>query len=283
MNRSPTPYLLATPAGVLLVGLLIGPLVLLLRVSLYEPSGGRGFFVPHTWTLTNYATVTDAYGLRLLGFTVAFAVTVATLSVALGYPLALFVRAMRSPWQQLALAGVLLPKLASLFVLLFGLQQLLGEAGPLQQFLLATGVIATPLRLVRSWWGAVVAEVVLILPYVVLVLGVQLGRIEPTWEAAARGLGASSLQVFARLTLPLSLPGLALAGQLALMWGMGALLGPLLLGGPEQTTLSVEIHRQAFEYGRWPRAAALAVLLAGSVGLVVFTFRSLFGLLLGKH
>jgi ABC-type spermidine/putrescine transport system permease subunit I len=48
---------------------------------------------------------------------------------------------------------------------------------------------------------------------------------------------------------------------------MGAFLGPLLLGGPEQTTLSVEIHRQAFEYGRWPRAAALAVLLVAAVGV----------------
>ena len=31
-------------------------------------------------------------------------------------------------------------------------------------------------------------------------------------------------------------------------------------------TLSVDVHRQAFDYGRWPRAAAEAVLLLATVG-----------------
>jgi ABC-type spermidine/putrescine transport system permease subunit I len=48
---------------------------------------------------------------------------------------------------------------------------------------------------------------------------------------------------------------------------LGSFLGPLLLGGPPETTLAVEIHRQAFEYGRWPRAAAGAALLAAAVGV----------------
>jgi ABC-type spermidine/putrescine transport system permease subunit I len=72
--------------------------------------------------------------------------------------------------------------------------------------------------------------------------------------------------VFWRVTLPLSAPGLVLAGQLALVWGVGAFLGPLLLGGPPEATLSVEVHRQAFEYGRWPHAAAQAVLLVAAEG-----------------
>src|SRR5688572_21511835 len=54
LMTSRTPYLLATPAVALLVGLLAAPLVLLVRVSLYEPAGGRGFFVPGTWTLDNF-------------------------------------------------------------------------------------------------------------------------------------------------------------------------------------------------------------------------------------
>ena len=84
--------------------------------------------------------------------------------------------------------------------------------------------------------------------------------------AAARGLGASAWQTFRRVTLPLSVPGLVLAGELALVWGLGAFLGPLFLGGPAEITLSVEVHRQAFEYGRWPRAAALGVVLIGTTG-----------------
>jgi ABC-type spermidine/putrescine transport system permease subunit I len=65
---------------------------------------------------------------------------------------------------------------------------------------------------------------------------------------------------------------LVLAGELGLVWGLGAFLGPLLLGGPSETTLSVEVHRQAFEYGHWPRAAAGAVLLIAAVGLCLAAY-----------
>jgi ABC-type spermidine/putrescine transport system permease subunit I len=256
---------LSAPAAALLLGLLACPLVLLARVSLYEPAHGRGFFAPGTWTLANYAAVTDAHGLRLLWFTVIFGVAVAGLTVSVAYPLALFVRSLSSPWRRAALAGVLLPKLASVLVILFGLQQLLGDAGPVNRALLAAGVVGEPVRMARGPFGAIVAEVLLLLPYAVLVLFVQVRAIDPTWEAAARGLGASWWQVLRRVTLPLSVPGLLLAGQLGLLWGMGAFLGPLLLGGPEETTLSVEVHRQAFEYGRWPRAAAEAAVLVAAV------------------
>jgi ABC-type spermidine/putrescine transport system permease subunit I len=267
-----TPYLLSAPATSLLVGLLAFPLVLLARVSFYEPAGSRGFFTPGTWTLANHAAVHDGYGLRILAYTALFGAEVTGLTLLVAYPLALFVRSLSARWQVVALAGVLLPKLASVLVLLFGLQQLLGDNGPLNRLLLAVGVTEEPVRLVRNSFGALAGEVFLTVPYAVLILFAQLLRIDPTLEAAARGLGASRWQVFRLVTLPLSIPGLVLAGQLGLMWGMGAFLGPLLLGGPEQITLSVEVHRQAFEYGRWPRAAALAVQLVVSVGICLACF-----------
>ncbi len=242
MSRG-TPYLLTAPAAALLGGFVIVPLVLLLRVSLYEPAGGRGFYSPGTVTFDNFAALFDANGLALIRFTILFAVTVAAVTLLIGYPLALFVRSLTPRCQSIALALVLLPKTAGLLATLFGLQRLLPR-GPV---------------------AAAVAEVYLILPYVVLVLVVQLRSIDPTLTAAARGLGAGPWQAFRRVTLPLSRPGIVLAFELGLAWGLGAFLGPLFLGGPDEMTLSVEVHRQAFEYGRWPRAAAEAV------GLLVLT------------
>jgi ABC-type spermidine/putrescine transport system permease subunit I len=267
MSRRVVPYLLSAPATALLLGLLACPLLLLARVSLYEPPRGRGFFTPGTWTAANYAAVADAYGLRLLLYTTLFGVTVAALAVLTAYPFALFLRSLSRPWRRIGLAAALLPKLASVLVILFGLQQILGDGGPLNRALVGSGFIAGPVHVVRGPAGAAVGEAFLIFPYAVLVLYVQVMSIDPSLEAAARGLGASAWQTFLRVTLPLSRPGLVLAGQLGLVWGMGAFLGPLLLGGPDEATLSVEVHRQAFEYGRWPRAAAAAVLLTAAVGV----------------
>ena len=143
---------------------------------------------------------------------------------------------------------ILIPKTSGLLATLFGLQRWLPR-----------GVIA-----------AVISEVYLIIPYAVLVLYAQLRSIDSRLFDAASGLGANGWQVFRTVTLPLSRSGLLVAFQLSFIWGLSAFLGPLFLGGPEETTLSVELHRQAFEYGRWPRAAAEAVALLMILGIAIF-------------
>jgi ABC-type spermidine/putrescine transport system permease subunit I len=86
--------------------------------------------------------------------------------------------------------------------------------------------------------------------------------IDPALAAAARGLGAGPWLVLARVVWPLSLPAVALCLQLGWVWGLGAFLGPLFLGGPGEATLAVEMHRELFDLGRWPRAAADGVALS---------------------
>jgi ABC-type spermidine/putrescine transport system permease subunit I len=113
----------------------------------------------------------------------------------------------------------------------------------------------------------------------VLILVAALARIDPELTAAARGLGATPWRAFWRVTFPLSLPGVALASQLCVVWAVGAFLGPLLLGGPEQLTLAVEVNRQVFEYNNWPRGAVSAVVLlltaAGCLALLAWPARRL--------
>jgi ABC-type spermidine/putrescine transport system permease subunit I len=253
--------LLAAPA-VLLLGLLAWPLLLLLRVSLFAEAGASGFYTPGTWTLASYRSLlADRYTYEVLFFTVRLGVGVTLVVLLASYPLALFIHGLGPRWKAAALAAVVLPKLASVLVVLYGLQLLLSSAGPVNGLLLALGVVHEPVMLYRNLAGVVIGEAYLIVPYAVLVLVAALGRVEPEWLLAARGLGASPWQAFCRVTWPLSRPGLFLAAQLSLIWALGALLGPVLLGGPQQTTLAVEVQKQAFERNNWPRGAATAVLL----------------------
>jgi ABC-type spermidine/putrescine transport system permease subunit I len=101
------------------------------------------------------------------------------------------------------------------------------------------------------------------------VLVPALDRIDPILPAAARGLGAGPWAAFRRVTLPLSMPGLAVAGQLCLIWSLGAFVGPILLGGPDQATLAVLVQRQGVEYADWPRGAATAVLSLITIAVCV--------------
>jgi ABC-type spermidine/putrescine transport system permease subunit I len=258
--------LLAAPAVGLVLGLLVAPLVLLVRVSLYEEAGGRGFFRPGTWTLESYRfLLADGYTHEVLVFTVLLGLGVTAVVLLVSYPLALFIHGLSPAWKTAALAAVVLPKLASVLVVLCGLQMLLSSAGPINRLLMALGVVHEPVMLYRNLTGVVIGEAWLLVPYAVLVLVSSLERIDPSLALAARGLGAGPLRVFLRVTWPLSRPGLLLAGQLSLIWALGALLGPVLMGGPGQTTLAVEVHRQALERSNWPRGAATAVLMAATL------------------
>ncbi|OWK46730.1 ABC transporter permease [Fimbriiglobus ruber] len=271
--RPIVPWLLAAPAVVLLLGFFLGPVLLLFRVSVYESGSGTGFYRPGTWSLQAYAgLIEDGYGRGVLAFTVFLGVAVATLSVLVGYPLALFIHTLRPLAKRLALAAVILPKLANVFVVLYGVSLLLGNSGPLNQGLLWLGLTREPILLSHSLAGVLIAETYLIMPYAVLILVPAFDRIDPILLAAARGLGAGSWTTFRRVTLPLSLPGVAVAGQLCLIWALGAFVGPLLLGGPEQTTLAVLVPRYGLEYGDWPTAAVTSVLSLLTIAVCVTAF-----------
>lgn len=215
------------------------PLLLLLRLSLCAPPQGRGFYQPGTWTLANFAALLDPLVRETSLFTVAFGVGVAAISILVGYLLALFLCSLSPRGQRIGLSLVLLPKTAGLLATLFGIQYWLD----------------------RGLVPALIGESYFVFPYSVLILFTSLRRIEPEWISAARGLGATPWQTFRKITLPLSVPGLVLAFQLSLLWGLGSFLGPLFLGEPRHSTLSVDFHRRAFEYGQWPLAAAEATLL----------------------
>ncbi|MDB5312729.1 MAG: potB [Gemmataceae bacterium] len=266
------PWLLAAPAVVLLAGFFLGPLLLLLRVSLYEGSGS-GFYRPGTWSADAYAElVGERFGRGIIAFTVALGTGVAALSVLIGYPLALFIHTLPRRAKWLALAAVVLPKLANVFVVLYGVNLLLGNSGPVNRSLLWLGLATEPLPLTHSLTGVLIAETYLILPYAVLVLVPAFDRIDPALIAAARGLGAGPWAAFRRVTLPLSLPAVAVAGQLCLIWALGAFVGPILLGGPDQTTLAVLVQRHGLEYADWPRGAATAVLSLLTIAVCVAVY-----------
>ena len=275
-----TALVLSAPALLLLLVFFAGPFLFLLRLSFYAPAAGRGFYQPGTWTTANYGDLlADPYFRQVILFTLLLGLGVTALVLLLALPLSLFIHALPPRQKTLALAAVVLPKLASMLVVVYGLQAMLSSSGIVNRLLEAIGFIRGPLRLSRNLFGAVLGETYLLLPYAVLVLLVSLGRIDPALSSAARGLGASPWQAFRRVTLPLLAPGMAVAVQLTLAWALGAFIGPLLLGSPNEITLAVEAQRQTIENNHWPRGAATAAVLLLVVALLLtvsgFTARPL--------
>ena len=168
---------------------------------------------------------------------------------------------------------VLSPLFVSVVVRAYGWLLILGNRGLLNGLLTTLGLQSTPTRFL-STEGAVVAGLAeALLPFMVLSLSAVLERQPPDLEAAARGLGASALGAFWRVTLPLSLPG-ALAGSLLVfMVAMGSYATPALLGGSTVRLMVTEIYTQVTAVFNWPLGAALSVTLL-LVSLLIVTLAS---------
>jgi putrescine transport system permease protein len=99
------------------------------------------------------------------------------------------------------------------------------------------------------------------LPFMVLPLYTRLTRLDPTLLEAAADLGAPPWSAFLRITLPLSLPGVAAGAALVFIPAVGEYVIPELLGGPQAQMIGRVLWSEFFANRDWPTAASLAVVL----------------------
>lgn len=259
--RRAVPYLLSVPAVLFTLLLTVVPVWTMVRMSLYARTSLR-VFDPGTLTLEHYATfLGSGYLLGVAGRTVAYAVTVTGVSLALGYPVAYYLARARSRWRAVVLAVVVMPYMVSLVVSAYGWLLLLGLRGPVNWLLLQLGVVAEPVRMASTPLGGLIAMTVNFIPYQVLPLMAALAAVDRQLEEASASLGATPLQTFRRVVLPLSLPGMLAGCALVLILALTAFVAPRMVGGPRMTMLGVEIYDDMVTHLHWPRAAAIGVLL----------------------
>jgi len=277
-RRHPRALLLG-PVALFLGAFFLGPLLAMLRVSLASNPGGTGygdgvpFYVPGTWTLSNYARfVADPYFRSVTVLTLELGLLTAAVTTVVSYCLAWQIHRARPIVKTALLLVVVLPKFTNVLVLMYGFLLVFGASGLVNRALLAVGVIGAPLPMVYNLFAVVLAEVVLVLPYCVLVLVAALHAVDSDLEEAARSLGASEAQVFWHVVLPLSLPGVWVSLLLSFIWGLGAFVAPYLLGTPDLYTLAVEVDRQANWRLNWAMGAAVAMVMVALIAAVVAVY-----------
>lgn len=202
--------------------------------------------------------------------TVLTSIVVALLAVALAYPIALVLwRAEKN--RNMLLIVVLVPWLVSLVVRTYGWIILLGPKGFLNAFLGWTGIIDTPLKLMFNDTGIVIGLTHVLIPFAVISILASLLSIEENLEEASRVLGASRLQTFRTIVLPLSLPGVFTSLIVIYLACVGAIVTPLLLGGITQKFVGSQIYQEVMATFNMSKAAAwsICLLTLSFVSLVV--------------
>jgi putative spermidine/putrescine transport system permease protein len=263
-SGAPTPLSLALPLGLFFIVFVIGPLLLLVFVSLHDDAALTriGF--------TQYVKFfTDGFNLNVLLQTLWLGVETTALAVLLGFPLAFVYTRAAARWQGPLMLVIVLPLLTSAVVRTFAWVVILGREGIVNTVLMHVGWIDAPLRLLFTQSAVVVALAQIELPVMVLPLITSLTNLDPNLCDASLALGAGHWRTFVRVTLPLSIPGLLAGCTLVFASSVSAFVTQTLIGGGQHVFMPFYMYQQAIEASNYPFAAVIAVVLLACVALVI--------------
>jgi putative spermidine/putrescine transport system permease protein len=213
-------------------------------------------------TLKHYATVFQVpVYLKVLGNTGRIAVVTTIVAVALGYPLAYWLRGLAGRARLVGLGLLVLPFWISILIRTYAWIVILGNAGVVNRTLQAVGLIGAPLPILYNELGVTIGTVNVLLPFFVLPLYASMLRIDERLLQAAASLGASQRMVFWRVFLPLTAPAVAAGAILVFMLTLGFYITPAVLGGGRVPMIANMLDMLINTFPRWELAAAISTLL----------------------
>lgn len=247
-----------THAIFLLPSITIGAAIVLppLLYIVYTSVNGPSF------TLAAYGLVLSS---RLFQKTLATTLMISALScsvsLALGYIVALHLARLPTRQRAILLGFVLLPLWTSILVKCFAFTIILGREGIINSALSWLFGTTVQLPLVLSRAGTLIGMINWQVPLVVLPILASLLEIDSAIYRAASIMGARPARIFWTVTVPMSLPGV-FAGILSIfVMSLGSFMVPALLGGPQDQMLSNLVDFYNREVLDWPKASTISIIL----------------------
>jgi spermidine/putrescine transport system permease protein len=268
-----TPGLLGLPLAWLAVFFVL-PIAI---VATYSFDVYSLFPGPHGFTLGAWrAFFHDAVYLRLFWKSVQMSLIVSTIIVVLAYPLAYFLALSGTKRKYILLLLLIAPFLTSYLLRVLAWKVILGDQGVFNTFLFWTGLRSSghPIsQLLYSRFAVMLVLGYIWLPFVALPIFVSLEGLDRRLLEAASDLGASRLQAFRRVTLPLSFPGVAAAFLFVFIPTLGEFVTPSLVGGASGYMYGnqiVDLFGTGFP--DWETGSVLAMFLFGVVTILTVVF-----------
>lgn len=225
------------------------PLARVLAVS-FEGEGGG-------WSAGNYALLVGRpLYVNALRDSVEVAAAVGVISVALGYLVAFVLLRTRVPLRRSLHMLTMLPIISPPFVTAVSIVLLFGFNG-----LVTRGILGLNGFNIYGFFGVALAQVFTFAPIAYLALRGVLASISATLEDASLNMGASRWQTFLRVTLPLSMPGIANAFLIVFIESLADFGNPLVLAGARFPMLATQAYLEITGSFNLPLGATLAVVL----------------------
>ncbi|WP_199908086.1 ABC transporter permease [Celeribacter baekdonensis] len=268
MSTDRRPMILMTPAMFWLFGLMVVPCVLILVLAFFR----RGIYggIEYTVTFENLALVFDPLYFKIFLKSAGIAGLSAAIACVLGYAAAYAIAAMPRRHQSMLLFFAVLPFWSNYLVRTYAWIVLLNREGLIVNLARWLGFEGELPSMLYSEQAVIIGLVYNYLPFVILSCYAPLSRLNPDISEASRDLGASGWTTFRRVTLPMTVPGIATGFVFVFVLSIGNFVTPALLGGGQFQMIGNLVYAQFLTANDWPFGAALSmVLIAVMLGLLM--------------
>ena len=260
---------LALPYIIWAVFMLVLPMGL---IGLYSVMEHGNSIISFSFTLEHYVKFfTDPDFLLILWRSLLIAVKTTLICLFLGYPVAYFIAKSKEKVQNALILCITLPMWINMLVRTYAWIGMLSEGGLIQKVLQIFGLGNTDLLYTE---GAVLLGMVYnFLPFMILQIQTSLSKMDKSLLEASADLGASPIQTFRRITLPLSLPGVINGITLVFLPAVSSFFIPKLLGGGRYFLIGNMIENQFITVGEWNFGSAISMIMAVIMMLLMMAVR----------
>ena len=262
---------LAIPYIVWAAIMLLLPMALIAMYSFTEPGNS---IISFSFTLDHYIKFfTDPDFLLILWRSIMIAVKTTVICLLLGYPVAYFIARSKERVQNILVLCITIPMWINMLVRTYAWIGLLSEGGLIQRIFSLIGFGNTELLYTEA--AVLLGMVYNFLPFMILQINTSLCKMDHSLLEAGADLGASPVQTFLRITLPLSLPGVINGITLVFLPAVSSFFIPKLLGGGQYFLIGNMIENQFITVGEWNFGSAISMIMAIIMMLLMMAVRKI--------
>lgn len=232
----------------------------LVIISSFLTKGDTQFLL-FDFSLDSYIKLFDYTYLSVFLDSMKLALITTLIALIISFPFAYIIATAPKKFRFILLLLVIIPFWTSSLVRTYALIAILKTKGLLNAFLLYVGIINQPLEIMYTQTAVFIGMVYTLLPFMILPLYASIEKIDFRLIEAARDLGASKVQIFKTIIIPLSLPGIIAGSTLVLLPALGMFFIPDILGGAKELIIGSFIRNQFLLFRDWPFGSAASVVL----------------------
>jgi spermidine/putrescine transport system permease protein len=224
------------------------------------------------FTLENFASFfEDRVFFDVLRRSLFIAILTTVICVLVGYPTAYIIAKMKPKSQVIMVLLITLPTWINMLVRTYAWRAILDKNGLINHILSFFGI--GPVKLLETTFAVVLGMVYNFIPFMILQIYTSLSKMDPSYLEAANDLGASKVQAFLKVTLPLSVPGIISGITLVFLPAVSSFFIPKLLGGGQYVLIGNVIENQFLTTGKWGFGSAISLIMAVIIIIAMYIAR----------